>query len=186
MDQIQPNNTDQTWKDIQPKVRQEVADYIKDYSIRNQYGLSNIPAHEHSGTDTLQVTFDNLASKKMFITTRIGGTNAALATNYGVFFMAPYACNVLTAYFTHGVAGSDAGAVTLNIEKLTPGEALNAGDTLLPTAYNLKGAANYTTAGTVTSVLSYKQLAAGDRLALKDTGTLTAVADVCVIIEIQY
>jgi len=181
-----PNNTEQQWKDLQPRIRQEIADYIKDYSIRNQYGLSNIPAHEHSGTDTLQVTFDNLASKKMFITAKVSGTNAALTTSYGVFYIAPYACNVIGVYLTHGVAGTNGGAVTLNVEKLTPGEALDSGDALLPTSYNLKGTANYVTQGTLTSILSYKQLAAGDRLALKDAGTLTTVADVCVIIEIQY
>jgi hypothetical protein len=182
----QPNNTDQQWNELQPRIRQEIADYLRDYALRNQYGLSNIPVHEHSGTDTLQVNFDNLASKKMFVLTKVAGTDAAFTAYYGVFFIAPYACNVLSVYLTHGTAGTNAGSVGLNIEKLTPGVALDNGVNLLPTAYNLKGAANYVTQATMTPILAYKQLAAGDRLALRDLGTLTSVADVCVIIEIQY
>lgn len=175
-----------TFKELQPRIRQEIIDYLKEYSIRNQFGLSNIPAHEHTGTDSDQVSYQNLSNRSFFITTKVQGTSAATASNYGVFFIAPYACNILSIYEVHNVAGTDGGAVNLNIEKLRPGVALNSGSTLLPTAIDLKATANYVTSGTLTPVLATKQLAIGDRLALKDTGTLTSVADVCVIIEITY
>ena len=181
-----PENTDQVFKDLQPLIRQEIADYIRDYSVRNQYGLSNVPTHSHTGTDTLQVEYDNLTGKKFFIHTKIPGTNASLVTNYGVFFIAPYACNVLAIYEVHGVAGTDGGSVTLNVEKLRAGVALDSGTVLMPTAFNLKSTANYVTTAGLTTVLATKQLAKGDRLALKDAGTLTSVADICVIIELTY
>jgi hypothetical protein len=183
---MEPQDLQKTYADLKPLIDQQIIDSIKLYAQRNQYGLSDIPSHEHSGTDTNQVNYQNLTNKSVFITVRVPGTNAALTTNYGVFYIAPYACNVLAIYEAHGTAGTDGGSVGVNIEKLRPGVALDSGTILLPTAFNLKAASNYTYQGTLTPTLSTKQLAAGDRLALKDTGTLTSVADVCVIIEITY
>lgn len=183
---MEPNLADPGFEAIRPQVRQEIADYIRDYAVRNQYGLSAIPAHEHTGTDVAQVSYGNLSDRTFFVTTKVPGTSAATAANYGVFFVAPYRCVVLSVREVHGTAGTDGGAVTLNVEKLLPGVALNSGSELLPTPFSLKTTAAYSQAGTLTPTLSTRQLAVGDRLALRDAGTLTAVADVCVIMEITY
>ena len=86
----------------------------------------------------------------------------------------------------HSTAGSDVGAVTLQIEKLTGTTALDSGSTLLSTAFNLKGTANTVVSYEGTRLTSSRQLVEGDRLALKDAGTLTDLAGVCVTIYYKY
>ena len=112
----------------------------------------------------------------------IQDTSAATAANYGVFFTASFPCEVMAASESHKTAGSDGGAVTVNLEKLTTGQALDAGITLLSTAFNLKGTASTPVHVPSSSYLfvvsTARELARGDRLALKDVGTMTAVAQV--------
>ena len=121
------------------------------------------------------------------ITVSLPGTLSATATNYGVFFIANRPIEITKIKEVHNTAGSDGSAVTLQIEKLTGTTALDSGSTILNTAFNLKGTAN-----TVVSYQGYKdltinrQLVEGDRLALKDAGTLTNVAGVCVTIYYKY
>lgn len=113
-----------------------------------------------------------------YITENLVSTLPATADNYGVFFTATHPCTVMMVAESHTVAGSNAGAVTLNIEKLTSSQALDTGAEILITSYDLKSTANipiikqgYTELNGTNRVL--KQ---GDRLALKDAGTLTSVA----------
>lgn len=127
-----------------------------------------------------------LRNRKMYIHHTIQGTAAATAGNYGVFWIAPFACSIISIQEVHQTAGSDAGSVTLDIEKLTGTQALDAGVTVTGTAVSLKGTANTVTTASLSSTLSSKQLSAGDRLAMKDTGVLTAVNNVTVIIEIKF
>jgi len=121
------------------------------------------------------------------ITISLSGTLSATNTNYGVFFIASKAIEILKIKESHTTAGTDAGAVTLQIEKLTGTTALDSGSTILNTAFDLKGTAN-----TVVSYQGYsglntnRQLKEGDRLALKDVGTLTNLAGVCVTIYYKY
>ncbi len=113
------------------------------------------------------------------------GAAAATAANYGVFFIAPFACEVVSVREAHTTAGSDAGAVTLDVEKLTGILAPDAGVSVLSATANLKGAANTVQAPALTVTAANKQLAAGDRLCFKDTGVLTAVAGVAVTVELK-
>ena len=121
------------------------------------------------------------------ITVSLPGALSATATNYGVFFIANRPIEIMKVKEVHSTAGSHADAVTLQIEKLTGTEALDAGSEVLKTAFNLKGTAN-----TVVSYSGYtgltdtRILKEGDRLALKDTGTLTDLAGVCVTIYYKY
>lgn len=128
----------------------------------------------------------NVLAKTFFAAKSLNDTAAATAANYGVFFIAPFACTVVSVREAHTAAGTDAGAVTLDIEKLTGTQALDAGVAVLgATKINLKGAANTVQAPALTATAADKTLAAGDRLALKDTGTLTAVAGVTVTVELK-
>jgi hypothetical protein len=95
-----------------------------------------------------------------------------------IFYTARFPCEVIWLSEVHSTAGSDAGAVTLQIELLTGTQAPGAGSTLLDTAFNLKGTANTVVKKAGTDLTSTVTLDEGDRLALLYSGTLTAVAGV--------
>lgn len=134
------------------------------------------------------VNFDYrfLRNKRDQFNITIQDTDAATGANYGAFVIIPAACTVEEVWETHKTAGTDGGAVTLDIEKLTSGVALDSGTTVLSTALSLKTTANTPQQGTLNADISRRQLARGDRLALKDAGTLTSVAHVTVSIIIRY
>lgn len=112
------------------------------------------------------------------ITVSLPDTMSATAANYGVFFTnhSKYNWEVLDITESHTTAGSS--TPTLQIERLQGTESPNSGDLLLETAFNLAGTANTVQYGTMTSAMALRILQAGDRLCLKDIGTLTAVAGV--------
>lgn len=117
------------------------------------------------------------------------GTSAATAGNYTIFYVANSAVEITAVREVHTTAGSDAGAVNVNIEKLTGTQAPGAGVALLTNntnaGFDLKGTANTVQAGTLTATTANLQLAAGDRLALKLTGTPTAVASVVATVTVK-
>ncbi len=103
-----------------------------------------------------------------------------------MFFIAPFPCVVLSARESHGTLGTDGSAVGLNIEKLTGTEALGSGANVLSADFNLKSAINTVQQGAISKTIANTNLKKNDRLALKDVGTLTAVADVAITLEILY
>lgn len=121
----------------------------------------------------------------LLITEGVQGVTAATATNYGLIFIAPFPCQVVSVSEIHTVAGTDAGAVSLDIEKLTGTQALDSGVSVLSAVINLKGAINTVQSPAVSGTLANIQLATGDRLALKDVGVLTAVSSVHVLVEVK-
>lgn len=84
------------------------------------------------------------------------------------------------------VAGTDGGAVTATIRRCQSTENPTQGDDLIGTTkINLKGTVNTLQTLTLTSTTANLTLAAGDRLSVDFTGTLTAV--VCLIqVELIY
>ena len=85
-------------------------------------------------------------------------------------------------------AGSDAGAVTLQIERIQGTEALDAGDPLLVAGFNLKGTANTVVRKELADLTATKTLlilSQGDRLALDDSGNLTNVAGLTITILME-
>ena len=114
------------------------------------------------------------------------GATAATAANYAPFFEARFPCRILEVTAYHGTAGTNAGTVTLDVEKLTGTQAPNAGKAVLgSTKVNLKGAINTKQAPALTTVAADRRLDAGDRLCLKDAGTLTAVDSLLVCVKLQ-
>lgn len=93
----------------------------------------------------------------------------------------------------HTVAGTDAGSVTLDLKKTASAtvQAPASGTTLLRTTFNLKSTANTpvkktaadTTNGLVAS-RSVRTLKSGDRLGVDFTGTLTALAGMCLTVSL--
>lgn len=133
------------------------------------------------------IDFSDITSKDGFyITANLPGTQAATAANYGVFYIAHFAFQIVWIAESHTTAGTDGSAVELNIEHLTGTKALDdisnnvvikVEPLLSMTTFNLKGDINkiQERAG---YQLQYGKIAKGDRLALKDIGTLTDVAGV--------
>jgi hypothetical protein len=97
------------------------------------------------------------------------------------FFIAPFDLTIKAIDYVHATAGSDGGAVTLNLERLQGTEAPGGnGDALLATAFNCKGTANTVQNGALTATTASLTLSKGNRLGLDYTGTLTALAGVVV------
>lgn len=142
--------------------------------------------HRHDGYDTSRVDFRSISSRVFPVHHTIAGTAAATAGNYGVFYIFPVPCVAVSMREVHQTAGSDAGAVTLTIEKLTGTQALDAGAVVLSSTLSLKATANTVQSGTLTTTLANRTFAVGDRIAMKDSGTLTAVANVTVVMEFIY
>lgn len=110
------------------------------------------------------------------------GTTPATAVNFGRIFIADRPCEVVSVQCVFGTASTSG---TLQIEKLTGTQALDAGTVILTATMSLSGTADTVVTGTLAAGVA-KQLAPGDRLALKDAGTLTNLVDLCVVIGIRY
>lgn len=152
--------------------------------LRESLGVV-IPNHIHNGLDSSRIFFSDIVQRKIWVHHTIAGTAAATGTNYGVFFIVPVACSLTKFQEVHQTAGSDAGAVTVTLEKLTGTTAPDSGTEMLASTLSLKATANTVQSGTLAALQTTLQLAAGDRLCLKDSGTLTAVVNVTTLTELQ-
>lgn len=90
---------------------------------------------------------------------------------------------------SHATAGTDGGAVTLDVKKATGTTAIASGTTILGSTFDMKGTINtvvHKTRGNG-GVLStpVATLAEGDRLGVDYTGTITALAGVLVSIVLR-
>jgi len=133
----------------------------------------------------IQVKYSELIDPYFMVSVVIQDISAATAANYGVFFIAPISYEIIEAWESHKTAGSDAGTVTLDIEKLTSGQALDEGVSVLGGTFNLKATANTPIRVKATVTGLNRALKPGDRLALDDTGILTAVAHVTVTVLLR-
>lgn len=113
--------------------------------------------------------------------------NASLADQ--AFFIANRAYQVTAVREIHSAAGTDAGAVNLQVTKDTSTNAPGAGTDLLTNntnaGFDLKGTANTVQIGTLTATTASLQLAAGDRLSVDFAGVLTALAGVVVTVSLK-
>lgn len=90
-------------------------------------------------------------------------------------FVIPAACRLIGVAEVHGTAGTDSGAVTVNIKKNG-----TSGTALLASALSLKTTAATPQYGTLSATASALTLIPGDYITLDFTGTTTALANVCV------
>ena len=170
-------------KNKSPQELQDQIDSINGW-IKKQTADPELPDHFHDGFDVSKVSFSNINDKIIYVSHTVAGTLAATATNYGVFYIVPVACTVVRVQEVHQTKGTDGAAVTVGIEKLSGADALGAGDSVLESEFSLKETIDTIQTGTLSSTLSNRSLIAGDRLALEDTGTLTSVAGLTVMIEL--
>lgn len=120
-----------------------------------------------------------------FATVPVTATRIANADNIDSnIFVANRPFKVVGISEVHTTAGSDGGAVTLQVRKCTGTQAPASGVALLASTINLKGTAQTVQAGTLTSTAEDLVLAAGDRLALDYTGTITSLAGVQVTVDL--
>jgi len=142
------------------------------------------------------IKWEDIVSKDGFyITYVVPGSSLLSSTYFGMFFTAYWPCEVVGVSETHAVAGTDGGAVTLQLERLKPGVAAGAGEDILITAFDLKSTANtpveqsgFDFVRTPSTVDGWqpRQLDAGDRIALKTSGTLTGLNYVLVTVYLQH
>ncbi len=112
--------------------------------------------------------------------------DCADAENYGTFFIAPWACTVVSVSHVHTVAGG--ANSTLQVYKVAGGSSSTAAVSLLAAAFALDSAA-YTavkkSGATLTATPANLTLAAGDRLILTPGGSFSGVKGICVTVEIK-
>lgn len=121
-------------------------------------------------------------SERFTVECNING--AATTTNYSTFFIADRVYTVVSVSEIHAVASSG-GATTLDITKDTGTGAPASGSSVLTSGtFNLAATAN--TLQTINAVASgVAQLAVGDRLACKLSGTPTSMTNVQVQIALR-
>jgi len=102
------------------------------------------------------------------------------------FFIAPAPIQILAVSEVHSTLGTDAGAVTGSVEKLTGTQASGAGAAVVSATANLKGANNTVQSLALSATSANLLLAAGDRLGFVLSGTATAVAGLVVTVLFRY
>lgn len=104
-------------------------------------------------------------------------------------FIADRAYQVTRVDYSHATAGTDVSAVNLQLAKQTGTQAIGSGVNLLTNntnaGFDCKGAINTVQNGTLTATTANLQLAAGNRLALDFTGTITSLAGVLVTVQLK-
>lgn len=125
-----------------------------------------------------------LRNRRETFTEILRNTEPATAANYTVFAIMPLGGVVEEFWETHGTACSSTG--TLQLEKLTSGQALDGGTAVLSAALALNSTADTPRRGTLSATPANRQFARGDRFALKDALTLTATANLVVSLVVRY
>ena len=128
--------------------------------------------------------FQYLRNRRETFCWTLKSTEPATAGNYTVFAVMPRAGVVEEFWESHGTACSSTG--TLQLEKLTSGQALDAGTAVLSAALALNTTADIPQRGTLSTTPATLQFAKGDRFALKDANTLTATANLVVELIVRY
>jgi hypothetical protein len=111
------------------------------------------------------------------------GATSATTTNYGPFFIAPIACQVVGVSEVHTAVGT---AGTIDVEHLTGTQAPGSGVACLgATKVSMTGAINTVQSPALTGTAANLQLAAGDRLSLLQSGITGSPANVVVQVNLK-
>ncbi|MCL5667346.1 MAG: hypothetical protein M1383_06275 [Patescibacteria group bacterium] len=152
-------------------------DPFKDHLVEN---VVIEPEQQHQNSPQQTSLHQLIGSLTFTVFAKVADTDAQTAAKYGPVFIAPFPCALIKFQERHAVAGSDAGAVTLDLEKVSSGTAKGSGTTMLASTLDLKAAADTIQNGSLTATYANRELAIGDAIALKTSGALTALKDVCV------
>lgn len=128
--------------------------------------------------------FDQEAAVKSFtVSHTLAGAAPATAANYGSFWIAPAKCVVDSITYSFS-ANSSSG--TVEVEKVPSATAQGSGTNLQTATVSTASGANTNQAATLSSTAATLELAAGDRLALVDSGTLTSLTDLVVTVGLHW
>lgn len=109
--------------------------------------------------------------------------NATLATQ--PFWLNNRDAQVTGIAVYYGTAGTDAGAVTIDVTKDASGTAPGGGTSMLAATVNAKTTPGVTITPALTATVATLQMKASDVISVKFTGTLTALKDVVVVVFFQ-
>lgn len=137
--------------------------------------------HKHNGYDASRIDWNDLSRKKVLVHHTIIAGDAATAGNFGVIWIAPYKCFLSSLRVSYAVTSATG---TLQLEKLTSTQAPDSGTNMLESAVSLSSTANTVISGTPSNTPSNKTLDAGDRLCLKDAGSLVGLSNLTVVVEL--
>ena len=114
------------------------------------------------------------------------GAQPLVASAYGIFFTAKRPCEVLWCSVRY--AGTNAGALTLDIVKCADGTAAASGSSLLATTFNLDTTADtlQTRSGLTLLRAGTTQLKENQSLACVRSGTLTNIAHISITVYLKY
>lgn len=172
------------YSQIQGLVKLEIDNRIKGFLDKQQFSVANIQQHLHNGTDIARIDYSDLENKQLWLFPSLPGAQSQTAGNYGVFFIAQSPCYVKAVQEVHSVAGTVDSYVI--VEKLLYGQGPGGGNSIMASNISTVTAQNVVQNGTLSTDLTLRRLAKGDRLALKSGGTLTTLEGVCVMINIIY
>lgn len=152
--------------------------------VNKFYGENSVTVtdHKHNGYDASRIDWNDLNRKRYFIQHTLIAGDAATPGNFGVIAIVPIKSVLISAKVSYAVASSSG---TLQVEKLTSTQAPDGGTNMLVSTISLSGTANTVITGTPSATPVSKTLEAGDRICLKDAGTLTGLSNLTVLIELQ-
>lgn len=128
--------------------------------------------------------FDQKSPVKSFtVKATLTGTTPATAANYGNFWIAPAKC-VVDSVVARWSANSSSGTVT--VHKVPSGTAQDSGTALLTSTISTASGANTNSSGTLSSTAATVELASGDALQLVDSGSLTSLTDLVVVVGLHW
>ena len=130
----------------------------------------------------MEIRFENIINKDCYrVSTCLFDTQPQTAANYGVFFIASGPIEVMAVSESHGTIAGAAAIVT--VEKLTTGQAKGSGVSILATAFDLTGVKDTPLLKQASDLTKTNcTMLVGDRLAIKSTGTIAAVKDLCITV----
>lgn len=156
---------------------QELQQQIDDLKKR----LLLFEAHDHFITGGAPISLKNLPFYG-FHQAVINLTNLEpqTALNYGIFFIADFDLEIIAAQASYKAAAGSVAAV--DIYKLTTGQAKASGVTVLTGTFDLNTTVETPIRKTATTTRANRILKQGDRLALIESGTLTSLNNLTVIV----
>lgn len=133
------------------------------------------------------IQFNDIKNKDSYIQAITFVDSAGTTTLQGCYVLTArqIALEIIGVLEKHTVAGTDVGAVTLDVVKVLDGSAISTGITMLKTPFNLKSTANtsvYKEGVDLSTAAQIRYLQIGESVAFKVTGVLTALAGVHVCI----
>lgn len=135
--------------------------------------LDSFKKHEHFFSGEKLNLKNHLSFGYHQVSKTLDSIDASTAARYGRFFTADQDIEIFAAEETHQVAAGTTD--TLDIYKLTSGQATSAGVSVLASTFTLNSTANTPVRRAATTTLTNRILKRGDGLALIPSGTMASL-----------